>query len=82
MAHRFAGNLYCALVWYQVRHNAAMALSTAAAKGAITGDDGGSDDQMNKVWQAMLQALEDSEPRMDFSEFKHAATLKSQVCSY
>ena len=59
-----------------------MALSTAAANGAISSGDGGCRNQVNEVWQAMLQALEDSEPRMDFSEFKHAATLKSQVQAY
>ena len=60
----------------QVRHNAAMALSSAAAHGAIVGGSGG---QVVEVWQAVLQALEDSEPQMDFAEFKHAATLKNQV---
>ena len=58
-----------------------MALSSAAARGAIAGGGDGSSGgaQMGEVWQAMLQALEDSEPRVDFSEFKHAATLKNQV---
>ncbi len=55
-----------------------MALSSAAANGAIAGDGR----QMSEVWQAMLQALEDSEPLVNFAEFKHAATLKNQVSWY
>ena len=36
-------------------------------------------EQLSEVWIAVLQALENSEHQMDFSEFKHAAVLKKQV---
>ncbi len=56
-----------------MRSNAATALSNAAQH------DGIGNDQFAEVWKATLQALENSEQQMDFSEFKHAATLKKQV---
>ena len=59
----------------QVRSNAALALSSAAAHNVLSGP------QFGEVWAALVQALENSEQQMDFSEFKHAATLKHQVCS-
>lgn len=60
----------------QVRSNAAMALSNAALSRAIGGP------QLDEVWVALFQALENSEQQVDFSEFKHAATLKQQVLLY
>jgi len=57
----------------QVRSNAATALS-GAAKGSVL-----SRGQLLEVWQALWHALETSEQQEDFSEFKHAATLKEQV---
>ena len=63
----------------QVRSNAAMAL-TSAARGRVL-----SSQQFSEVWSALWQALENSEQQEDFSEFKHAATLKEQasvLCGY
>lgn len=49
-------------------------MSSAVLAGVVGGRD-----QFAEVWTAMLQALENSEQQLDFSEFKHAATLKKQV---
>ena len=56
----------------QVRSNAALALgSPAHYRGR---------EQFLAVWEAVIQALGNSEQQVgDFSEYKHAATLKTQV---
>lgn len=51
-----------------------MALCSAVMHNALAGQ------QFKEVWDALSQALENSDQQMDFSEFKHAVTLKSQVC--
>ena len=56
-----------------MRSNAAMALSGAAKCSVL------SREQLTEVWAALWHALESSERQEDFSEFKHAATLKEQV---
>ena len=62
----------------QVRNNAALALSTvAAAYYPLAGVE-----QFVIVWEALVQALENSQHQGDFSEYKHAATLRTQVCVY
>ena len=58
----------------QVRSNAGVALSSAAMHNALAGQ------QFREVWDALGQALENSDQQTDFSVFKHAVTLKSQVC--
>lgn len=50
-----------------------MALS-GAVRGCVL-----SKEQFSEVWTALWQALENSEQQMDFSEFKHAASLKEQA---
>lgn len=60
---------------FKVRSNAAMALSSAAVSSAL------GPGQFVEVWGALSQALENSEQQVDFSEFKHASTLKFQLCT-
>ena len=56
----------------QVRSNAALALGTPQSYGeGVEGCVG--------VWEAVLGGLERSEHQEEFSEYKHATTLKSQV---
>ncbi len=61
---------------HKVRSNAASAL-TGAAKSSVL-----SWAQVVEVWHALWRALETSEQQADFSEFKHATTLKEQVQEY
>ena len=63
----------CMFTSSQVRRNAAVALSGAAQTLGLTRQ------QLGEVWNALWQALENSEQQEDFSEFKHAATLKEQA---
>ncbi len=32
------------------------------------------------VWDAVLIAMDTSDQQVDFSEYKHASTFKTQVC--
>ena len=61
----------------QVRSNAALALSTVAA----TYYPMAGVEQVVSVWESLLQALENSQSLGDFSEYKHAVTLRTQVCA-
>ena len=61
--------------YLQVRNNAALALSTVS--GAYYPAAGV--EQVLFVWESLLQALENSQNLGDFSEYKHAATLRTQV---
>ena len=62
-------------VYMQVRINAALALSASVkylcSDGAL----------FVCVWEAVLAALETSDHQVDFSEYKHANSLKTQVTS-
>ncbi len=64
------------VLFLQVRSNAALALSTLAG-GAYYPSAGA--EQVLFVWDSLLQALENSQNLGDFSEFKHASTLRTQV---
>ena len=61
----------------QVRSNAALALSTVTG-GAYY--PVASAEQVLSIWESLLQALENSQNLGDFSEYKHASTLRTQVC--
>ena len=58
-----------------MRNNAALALSSAVDYYPL-----GSVEQFVSVWAAVLLGLENSEHQVVFSEFKHAGSLKTQVC--
>ena len=63
----------------QVRSNAALALSTVAGAYYSVAADAG---KVLSVWESLLQALQNTQNLGDFSEYKHAATLRTQVCVY
>jgi hypothetical protein len=61
----------------QVRSNAALALSTLAGGAYYPGAGA---EQVLSIWDSLLQALENSQNLGNFSEYKHASTLRTQVC--
>ena len=55
-------------VCVQVRTNAALALGSPASYA-----------QLCEVWGAVVEGLEGSEHQEDFSEYRHASSLRTQV---
>ena len=68
--------MHVCLYYDQVRINAALALSAGvqylSSEAAI----------FVGVWDAVLIAMNTSDQQVDFSEYKHASTFKTQVYTY
>eukprot|EP00731_Ephydatia_muelleri_P022509 Em0015g92a len=57
---------------FKVRINAALALGTPHQYGCS---------QFQAVWAAVMDGLENSEDEIEFTEYKHAVALKTQLCT-